>query len=569
MWAVAPDGSGRRRITEMPNGVTRFSWSPDATQLAVVTKDGRPGKKASDVRHYTSMVYKSDQAGWFDSSNRNHIWTVDVRDGHSKQLTSGVDHDDNDPEWSPDGKFIAYTDEESGDSLREAFGSGDVVVVPVSGGEPKIVCERHAYVGSPRWSPDGTRLAYAAAPTPDDQPLLWISTLADPGNSQLASNANLFPTEVEWNEAGLWFGARERGSMPIYRVDAATHRYIKIVGGDRTLHNFSVTDHDSKIVYLSDDATHPAEVFVADGDGGHERQLSFHNRELLSELELSPTERVSWKGADGLEIEGFLHRAAAFNVSKKYPMILDLHGGPNGMWGFHWSFDDQLYAGDGYAVLMPNPRGSSGYGMKFQRAVANEWGGKAYEDIIDGVKATLSRNSWIDQDKLGVVGHSYGGFMTDWIVTQTDIFRAAISISGISDLVSVEGTRDGAFGHSRDFGGDPYTNFDNYWKYSAVHYASKVKTPILFLHGEADNRVPPSQAEEYFRAIKHFGGTTELVLFPRENHGLPISSEPKHLLLTYQYRLAWFDRYVKGELQAMSPDPAEGSSSAAQLRAQR
>lgn len=568
VWVVARDGSGRKRITEMPNGVTRFSWSPDGTQLAVVSKDGQPGKKANDVRHYTSMVYKSDQAGWFDAVNRNHIWIVEVRDGRSKQLTSGTDHDDSDPEWSPDGKFIAYTDEEAGDELREAFGSGDVIIIPLSGGEPKTICASHAYVGNARWSPDGSRLAYTAAPTPDDQPLLWVSNLSGPQSSQLASDADVFPAEVDWNEAGLWFTAGERGSTPIYRVDAATHRYTKILGGDRTLRNFSVSDHGNKIVYLSDDATHPAEVFIADADGSHERQLSFQNRELLSQLELSPAERVGWKGADGLQIEGFLRRPVGFNASKKYPMILNIHGGPNGMWGFHWGFDDQLYTSNGYAVLMPNPRGSSGYGMKFQRAVANEWGGKAYQDIIDGVKATVASNSWVDGNKLGVYGHSYGGFMTDWIVTQTDMFKAAVASAGISNLLSVEGTRDGAFGHSRDFGGDPYTAFENYWKYSAVHYASKVKTPILFLHGEADNRVPPSQAEEYFRAIKHFGGTTELVLFPRENHG-STPAEPKHLLLMFRYRLAWFDRYVKGDLQAMTPDPAEESTMTGQERAQR
>jgi dipeptidyl aminopeptidase/acylaminoacyl peptidase len=559
VWVVARDGSGRRRITNMPNGVTRFSWSPEGSRLAVISKDRQPGRKPSDVRAYTSMVYKSDGAGWFDVTSQNHIWIVDVKEGRAQQLTSGANRDDNDPEWSPDGKFIAYTAEESGAELREAFGSGDVMVIPSSGGAARSVCERHAYVASPRWSPDGTQLAYAAAPTPDDQPLLWITNVAAPENAQLASDADLFPTDVEWNDAGLWFGTRERGTMPIYRVNPAAHRATRIAGGDRTLHNFSVGEHDGKIAYLADDATHPGEVFIADSDGTHERQLTFHNRDLISQLQLSPSERVSWKGADGLAIEGFFKKPVGFNASQKYPMILSIHGGPNGMWGFQWSFDEQLYASNGYAVLMPNPRGSSGYGMQFQRAVAGEWGGKAYQDVINGVQAAASRNSWIDPDRLGVVGHSYGGFMTDWIVTQTSMFKAAIAISGISDFISVEGTRDGAFGHSRDFGGDLFTSFDNYWKYSAVRYAAKVRTPILFLHGEADNRVPPSQAEEYFRAIKHFGGTAELVLFPRENHGLPTSSEPKHLLETYRWRLYWFDRYVKGDLRAMAPDAAESS----------
>lgn len=562
VWIIARDGNRRRRITDLANGVTRFSWSPDGDRLAVVSKDGPAGHKGSDVLHYTSMVYKSDQAGWFDSTHHNHIWVIDIEGGRARQLTSGADHDDNDPEWSPDGKFIAYTSDEEGSDLRNAFGEGDVKVIPASGGTAKTVCERHAYVASPRWSPDGKQLAYAAAPTPDDQPLLWIASVATPQDVQLASAADLFPTQVEWNDDGLWFGARERGTMPVYRIDPGTRHDRRIAGGERTLHNFSVTEHGKQIVYLSDDPTHPSEVFIANGDGTHERQLTFQNRELLSELELSPTQRVSWKGADGLNIEGFLTRPIAFKSSQKYPMILSIHGGPNGMWGFQWSFDEQLYASDGYAVLMPNPRGSSGYGMKFQRAVAHQWGGKAYEDIIDGVHAIVARNSWIDGDKLGVVGHSYGGFMTDWIVTQTDMFKAAISISGISDFISVESTRDGAFGHSRDFGGDPYTSFQNYWRYSAVHYANKVKTPLLLLHGEADNRVPASQAEEYFRAIKHFGGTAELVLFPHENHGLPTSAQPKHLLETYEYRLSWFDRYVKGDIQAMAADGTPESAAA-------
>lgn len=568
VWVVARDGSGRKRITNLPNGVTRFSWSPDGTRLAVVSKDRQAGRKPSDVRHYTSMVYKTDEAGWFDVASQNHIWVADVKDGRTQQLTSGTGHDDSDPQWSPDGKSIAYTSEESGTELREAFGSGDIMVVPSSGGQARVICERHAYVSSPRWSPDGSRLAYAAAPNPDEQPLLWVASLAAPDKAQLASDADLFPSDVEWNDAGLWFGTRERGTMPIYRVDPATRRAQKIAGGDRTLHNFSVTELGKQIVYLGDDATHPSEVFIANADGHNERQLTQHNRELLSELELAPTERVSWKGAEGLQIEGFFKKPVAFSASQKYPMILNLHGGPNGMWGFHWSFDEQLYASDGNAVLLPNPRGSSGYGMKFQRAVANEWGGKAYQDIVAGVEATVSANPWIDGNRLGVVGHSYGGFMTDWIVTQTNMFKAAIAISGISDLISVEGTRDGAFGHSRDFGGDLFTSFDNYWKYSAVRYAAKVKTPILFLHGEADNRVPPSQAEEYFRAIKHFGGTAELVLFPRENHGLPNSAEPKHLLETYRWRLYWFDHYVKGDLRAKAPDAAPATE-AAQQRGQQ
>jgi dipeptidyl aminopeptidase/acylaminoacyl peptidase len=560
VWMVAADGSGRRRLTHAANGITRFSWSPDSSLIAFVAKEGDSPMKSDDIRHYSSMAYKSDESGWFDPANRNHISIIDVRDGNTRQLTSGSETDDSDPQWSPDGKSIAYVAEESGPALREVGNILDVLIVPAAGGAPKMICERHAYVSSPRWSPDGSRLAYAAAPTPDEQAVLWIADIRSGAAPQLASTADLFPTEVEWDRKGLWFGAGDRGSQVVYRINPDTRNAKKVIGGDRTVHNVSFSDNSDEVAYAADDNTHPDEVYIADLDGSHERQLTFHNRDLLSHLELSPTQRISWKSVDGLEIEGFLTRPADWHSDQKYPMILMVHGGPNGMFGFHWNLEEQLYAGSGYAVFRSNPRGSSGYGMKFQRAVAGQWGGKAYQDIMNGVESITKNDSWIDGNHLGVVGVSYGGFMTNWIVSQTTRFKAAVSISGISNFISVEGTRDGAFGHSRDFGGDVFSSFDNYWKYSPLHYAAQVKTPILFLHGDADNRVPLSQAEEYFRAIKHFGGTADLVVFPHENHTLVAAAEPKHLVEAYRWRLYWFDRYVKGDLKAMAPDANSGAA---------
>jgi dipeptidyl aminopeptidase/acylaminoacyl peptidase len=550
VWVTARDGSDQRRITHFANGVSRFNWSPDGTHLAVVA---RTGDRTGDVKHYLSMAYKSDDEGW-STGGRSHIWVVDVKDGAARQLTTDANRDDSDPQWSPNGQWLAYVSNDVGPDVHEVNANSGVLVIPVTGGEPRTICEEHAYVSSPRWSPDSKQLAYASAPTFADQQLLWITTWADPSRSVLASDTDLFPTEIEWDANGLWFGAHVHGDASLFRVDLATHHAAVVRGGDRAFRELRISEAAHKLVYLADDPAHPDEVFSSELDGSHERQLTFHNRELLSEVSLSQMERLSWKSADGLTIEGFFLRPAGWQAGRKYPMILNIHGGPNGMFGFHWSMDEQVYASNGYAVLMTNPRGSSGYGTKFQRAVAGEWGGKAYQDIINGVEATLVRNPWVDRDHLGVVGHSYGGFMTDWVVTQTNMFKAAIAISGIADFISVEGTRDGAYGHSRDFGGDLFTSFDTFWKYSAVRLASKVKTPILLLHGEVDNRVPVSQAEEYFRAIKHFGGTAELVIFPRENHMLPVSAEPKHLVETYQWRLYWFDRFVKGNAKALPPD---------------
>jgi dipeptidyl aminopeptidase/acylaminoacyl peptidase len=179
---------------------------------------------------------------------------------------------------------------------------------------------------------------------------------------------------------------------------------------------------------------------------------------------------------------------------------------------------------------------------------------------MNGVQAALTANAWIDRDRLGVTGVSYGGFMTDWLITQTNIFKAAVPVAGISDLVSIEGIRDGAYGHSRDFGGDLWDAFDNYWKYSAIRLAKNVTTPVLFLHGEADQRVPSSQAEEYFRALKHFGKTAEIVLFPREPHN-PGAYEPKHQVESMEWRVYWFDKYLNHDMQAVAPD-ARGAAAA-------
>jgi len=549
VWVVARDGSGRRAITKFSGGATAYSWSPDGTKLAVVAKQAG---KTHDFRRYSTMLYKTDTGGYADES-RGHIYIVDVKDGSARPLTTGDDRNDSDPQWSHDGRQIAYVTEQNGPELRSTFANGGIMVIPAAGGTPRTICAGRAYVGLPRWSPDGSHLAYAASPTESDQPVLWTVSVAESAKPAPATDADLFPDEIEWENDGIWFGAKERGAASLYHVDPRTHHAAKVVGGDRAVHELRISEKAHRIVYMENDDLHPPEVFTADENGKEERQLTFHNRELLSQLQLVPSERVTWKSADGLTIEGFLKKPVGWQAGKKYPMILAIHGGPNGMFGFHWEIDEQLYAGNGYAVLLTNPRGSSGYGAKFQRGVNLEWGGKAYQDIIGGVEAVLSRNSWLDRTRLGVVGHSYGGFMTDWIVTQTNMFKAAIAISGISDFISVEGTRDAAYGHSRDFGGDLFDAFDTFWKYSPLRLAAKVKTPILFLHGEADQRVPVSQAEEYFRAIKHFGGTAELVIFPRETHMLPLTSEPKHLVETYEWRAYWFNRWVKGETNLAEP----------------
>jgi dipeptidyl aminopeptidase/acylaminoacyl peptidase len=235
-------------------------------------------------------------------------------------------------------------------------------------------------------------------------------------------------------------------------------------------------------------------------------------------------------------------------------MVLSIHGGPAGQYGIGWYHEHQVYASRGWAVFFANPRGSTGYGTEFQRGVKMEWGGKAYDDLMRGVDTALARYPWIDSERLGVTGGSYGGFMTNWIVSHTNRFKAAVTLRSISNFISDDGTRDGAYGHQRDFGGDIFENYDFYWKSSPLAYAKNVKTPTLILHSDDDQRVPLEQGEQWFRALQHFHVPSEFVIFPRENHDLTRNGEPKHLVESLKWQVYWFDRYLNGNTKAVAPD---------------
>ena len=297
--------------------------------------------------------------------------------------------------------------------------------------------------------------------------------------------------------------------------------------------------------------THPAELFSGDARFGNARQLTHHNDGLLAEVRFLPVERLNYKSVDGVPIDAFLIKPFGWHAGKTYPMVLSVHGGPNGMYGVTWSDELQVFAANGYAVFFTNPRGSSGYGENFQRLVDREWGGKAYQDIINGVDAVLTKYSWIDRNRMGVRGLSYGGFMTNWIVGHTRMFKAACALSSISDFISVEGDRDGYYGHARDFGGDFFENFDYYWKLSPLKYAPQVKTPTLILHGDARPARTLGTGRGMVSRPAAFRVPAELVIFPREDHTL--HREPRHIVDIMHWQLYWFDRYLNGNEAAVRP----------------
>lgn len=560
LYVLSMAGGEARRVANLKNGVSDFQWSPDGSRFVVVSRIGPSDARAenkdrSDVRHYRNTSYKFNDTGWFDD-RRTHLWVVDVKSGNSKQITEGNDWNDRDPQWSPDGGRIAFVSNRSGKEY-EVDRNTDVWIIGAEGGQLTKISDHDEADSNPRWSPDGKLIAFTGEVHERDHPKLWVAPASGGVSSVLAANGlDLIPTGLDWSEDGKWiyFESGAKGENQLFRIDLAAKSIAQVSHGARAARSADFDWRAKKIVYLANDFKHLDDLYLADLDGRNERKLTNLNEGLWKQLQLADVARFSYQSADNFEIDAFLVKPIDFQVGKKYPLILSVHGGPAGMYGVDWYHEFQVYAAKGYGVLFTNPRGSTGYGQKFERGIVNEWGGKDYVDIMTGVDEALKRYPWIDADRMGVTGGSYGGFMTNWIVGHTNRFKAAVTLRSVSNFISDEGTRDGAYGHTPDFGGDLFDKFDLYWERSPLKYARNVKTPTLILHSDNDFRVPIEQSEQWFRALRHYGVTTEIVMFPRENHNLTRTGEPKHLVESLNWQLYWFDRFLKGNANAIPPN---------------
>jgi dipeptidyl aminopeptidase/acylaminoacyl peptidase len=564
VWLLSMNGGEPQRITNFKNGAGSFQWSPDGKRLVCLSRtgpsDSRPeNRERSDVRHYTHISYKFNDTGWFDDKH-SHLFVVDVASGNSKQITTGDDWDDTDPQWSPDSSRIAFVSNRTG-KLLDGDRNTDVFVIPAEGGALTKISDHTEPDNSPRWSPDGKSIAFLGNVQESSHPKIFLASSAGNTASTLTVNGlDLIPTNLSWAENGraLYFESGIKGETHVFRVNIATKDWKQVTLGARAVRNFEISDKTQKMIFLANTFKDLDDLYVVSlgsevGEGSGKR-LTNLNDTLWKELELMHVERLTYKGADGWDVDGFFVKPRGWREGTKYPMILNIHGGPAGMYGVDWYHEFQVYAARGWAVFFTNPRGSTGYGEKFERGIKNEWGGKDYVDVMNGVEAVLKKYDWIDREKLGVTGGSYGGFLTNWIVGHTNIFKAAVTLRSVTNFISDEGTRDGAYGHKRDFDGHLFEKFELYWDRSPLKYAKNVKTPILILHSDNDLRVPLEQGEQWFRALKLYGATAEFVVFPRENHNLTRTGEPRHLVESLNWQVYWFDKYLNGNKAAVPPN---------------
>jgi len=546
-------------LTKLKNGVQSFLWSPEGSRIVVVSTSGpmdgvATADRKSDVRHYTHIQYKFNDSGWFDDKRR-HLWIVSVPGGEAKQITDGQDWNDTDPQWSPDGTRIAFVSDRTGKAYDDSHNT-DVWVIPAAGGTLTKISDHAFEDENPRWSPDGKQILFTGQTAVHQFPKLYIADSAGGAASQLAvKDFDNIAGELRWPATGsVLFTVGVKGETQIFRADLAAHTFTAVTSGPRGIHAFDVNESSGKMVYLANDFQHLDDLYISNLGGSGERQLTHVNSELWAQLELQPVERLAYKSSDGWPIDGFFVKPLGWQAGKKYPMVLVIHGGPEGMFGVDWYHEFQVYAAKGYAVFFCNPRGSTGYGEKFERGEINNWGGMDYQDIMAGVDAALKQYPWVDANDLGVTGGSYGGYMTNWIVSHTNRFKAAVTLRSISNFISDDGTRDGAYGHEDYFKGIIFDDYDQYWDASPLKYAHNVRTPTLILHSDNDFRVPIEQGEQWFRALQHYGVPSEIVFFPRENHNLTRTGEPKHLVESLNWQLYWFDRYLNGNSSAKPPD---------------
>ncbi len=549
VWVIRADGGEAEKLTSEDTPVTEFQWSPDGKRIAFVTRDTPADKADRDKRHKDKFDAVLVDAGY----NYAHLWTLDVAAKSKKRVTEGK-FTVSSPRWSPDSRSIAYVQSTVGAQESSWFElspdrNTDLFVVSADGGSPRKLTSNPGPDSSPEWSPDGSQIAYlsamSAAGWADKQDILVLT----PSGGAPRNITRDFPdsaSDPKWSHDGkdiLW-SSEEGVRRHVFEVPASGGKILHITEGDAMYADIDLAPSGNSFVCTIDKSDAPPEVWMVPIHGSanvHAVQISQANA-AFDEFAVAKSAAVRWKSSDGFDIEGVLTYPLDYQTGKRVPMILSIHGGPYGANTAAFNTRSQIFAAHGYAVLAPNPRGSTGYGEKFEKANVADWGGKDFGDLMAGVDAMIDRGI-ADKDKLVVMGGSYGGFMTFWTITQTNRFKAAIGHAGISDWYSMYGQTDipGLIGYGL---GEPWkaTATPTLRKYSPVTYVDRVKTPIMITHGEQDRRVPIQQAEEYYRALKGVGDEVIFVRYPREGHGI---TEPNHQIDLVDRQIAWFAEHLK------------------------
>ncbi len=576
VWSMNADGTDPKQITNIPTGADGQTISPDG-KLILFTSDVYPSctpanatpgvdydaacnKTSLDAeaaskmkaRVYASLLYRH----WTDyqGKRRQHllIQSVDSSE-HVRDLTPG---NIGAPPFSlggleayvfsPDSTQVTYVANTDPDLSIST--NSDLFTIPTAGGQAKRITANPGADEGPVYSPDGKYLAYRTQTRGGYESDQWRLAVLDLQTGQMKTLTDSLDRWVEsftWSHDSqhLFFTVDDHGITPLLMIAPTGGAIRTVAQGPTSIGSVQFTPDDKTMIFSEQSGSHPAEIMRAVSKGGTAAALTRLNEAIINTYQLTPLEKITVDAADGTKIDSFLVKPPNFSPTQKYPVLFTIHGGPEGDWGESWSYrwNAQVLAGAGYVVVLPNPRGSIGYGQAFTDAVNNNWGGRPYDDIMATVDY-VSNLPYIDKDRMAAAGASYGGYMIDWILGHTDRFKALVTHAGVYDLRSEAGATEELWFAKWEFGGFPWENPELYEKWSPNSYVKNFKTPTLVTHGELDYRVPIGQGQELFTALQQMKISSKLVQFPDEGHWI---LKPQNSQFWYTTVLDWLAEYTK------------------------
>jgi dipeptidyl aminopeptidase/acylaminoacyl peptidase len=568
VWTIDVASGETKKITNLSTEADGPVWSPDGKWIAFVSeiypecKDEECNRKR--VQEVGESKVKAKVADrllfrhWktWKEGKRSHIFVISADGGAARDLTPG-DHDappfslGGPPEYafSPDSKELAFTRNTEKDEAIST--NGDIFTVAATGGEARrITGDNRGADSAPVYSPDGRYIAYRSQSRAGFEADRWQLMLYDRRTNKARALAEPFDIHVEGyvfspDSKKIYLVAGERGLHPIFSVPVTGGTPVKLIDGFND--DLRITADGKRLVFTRNSATRPTEVYRASVDGSGVAAVTKVNDAFISGFGLQPAEEVTWEGAEATKVSGWVVKPPDFNQSRKWPLLVLIHGGPQSAWNNNWGYrwNPQVFAAAGYVVFMPNPRGSVGFGQKFIDEISGDWGGKVFTDLMNGVAHVISQG-YVDKERIGAAGGSYGGYMVNWIEGHNNDprfqFKALVSHAGVYNLTSMYGATEELWFTEWEFKGTPWDNPEIYTRWSPHMFVKEFKTPMLVIHGELDYRVPVGEGLQLFTALQRRGIESKLLYFPDEGHWI---LKPQNSQLWYTTVLGWLDKYLK------------------------
>jgi len=573
IYLIPTNGGEARPLGHIDGGVGSLSWSQDGKKLLCTVrktdaeelerqKDEKKKKLGVVARHIQRVFYKLDGYGYLPKE-RTHLWLVDVRAGKARQLTDHAVYDEVTPAWSPDNRQIAFISNRSADPDFNPD-TDDLYVMPAVGGEFKKIKTPLGPKFMPASSPDGKWIAYYGIEGEGEwyrNTCLWVVP-ADgskpPRNLTIRTDLHVDSGVI--NDAGspemmsptwskdslrLYFPVALHGSSLVMSIGVDGKDIQTLIGEGGAVGSFSFDERQQRLAYFFGKMDDPVQIIAREMSSGKERQLTRLNRDWLNKIDLGQVEEVWFKGGDGNELQGWILKPPHFDPSRKYPSIMEIHGGPLTQYGKYFMHEFYFLAAQGYVVYFCNPRGGRGYGEEHAKAIWGGWGDADYRDLMAWADY-MEKQPYIDPKRMGVTGGSYGGYMTVWIIGHTQRFKAAVTQRCVSNFVSMWGSSDMNWSFQQVLSDKPpFEDLQKFWDHSPIKYIGNARTPTLVLHNENDMRCPIEQGEQVFVALKSLGVEAEMVRFPDEPHGLSRIGRTDRRIARLTHMARWFDKYLK------------------------